>query len=152
MRGFVGSSPSHATFSETVRNQPGWDPVRLVRKHEQVGRSQGEVAPRRRHRRTSRPQAGELPSLGISGDAGAVSSDRRLWGRRSPSPTGTQPGSGCPGGKLAHVDGIVGGVRHCLGLSDLGRRQVEALRDRLKCGAELGEVDILYASMLPPAA
>jgi probable phosphoglycerate mutase len=50
-----------------------------------------------------------------------------------------------------HVDGIVGGERHCRGLSELGRRQVAALRDRLKRTGELGEVDALYASTLPRA-
>ena len=50
-----------------------------------------------------------------------------------------------------HVDGILGGEVHCRGLSDLGRRQVAALRDRLKRTGELGEVDALYASTLPRA-
>jgi probable phosphoglycerate mutase len=51
-----------------------------------------------------------------------------------------------------HVDGILGGELHCRGLSDLGRRQVGALRDRWKRTGELGEVDALYASTLPRAA
>jgi broad specificity phosphatase PhoE len=51
----------------------------------------------------------------------------------------------------AHVDGILGGERTCNGLSDLGRRQVAALRDRLKVTGELGTVDALYASTLPRA-
>jgi broad specificity phosphatase PhoE len=40
---------------------------------------------------------------------------------------------------------VIGGQRTCTGLSDLGRRQAEALRDRL---ARTGEIhaDVLYAS------
>ena len=43
------------------------------------------------------------------------------------------------------VDRVIGGPRTCSGLSDLGRRQVERLRDRL---AETGEIraTALYAS------
>jgi probable phosphoglycerate mutase len=43
------------------------------------------------------------------------------------------------------VDRVIGGPRTCTGLSDLGRRQAERLRDRL---AETGEVaaTVLYAS------
>jgi len=50
-----------------------------------------------------------------------------------------------------HVDGILGGEKACTGLSDLGRRQAEALRDRLKTTGELDPVDALYASTLPRA-
>jgi 2,3-bisphosphoglycerate-dependent phosphoglycerate mutase len=50
-----------------------------------------------------------------------------------------------------HVDGVLGGERTCNGLSDLGRRQAEALRDRLKDSGELEPVDALYASTLPRA-
>lgn len=48
------------------------------------------------------------------------------------------------------VRGVVGGPATCDGLSDLGRRQAEALRDRL---ARTGEVaaDALIASTLPRA-
>ncbi|HKH05169.1 MAG TPA: histidine phosphatase family protein [Acidimicrobiales bacterium] len=49
------------------------------------------------------------------------------------------------------VDGIVGGDQGCTGLSDLGRRQAIALRDRLARTGELGTVDALYASTLPRA-
>jgi probable phosphoglycerate mutase len=52
----------------------------------------------------------------------------------------------------SHIDGIVGGERGCSGLSDLGRRQAEALRDRLKATGELGTVAALWASTLPRAA
>ncbi|HEY8524822.1 MAG TPA: histidine phosphatase family protein [Acidimicrobiales bacterium] len=50
-----------------------------------------------------------------------------------------------------HVDGIVGGDTACTGLSDLGRRQAAALRDRLARTGELGRPDALYASNLPRA-
>ena len=48
------------------------------------------------------------------------------------------------------VDGVVGGAKTCSGLSDRGRRQAEALRDRL---ARTGEVraDVLLASTMPRA-
>ncbi|HUP68852.1 MAG TPA: histidine phosphatase family protein [Acidimicrobiales bacterium] len=49
------------------------------------------------------------------------------------------------------VDGVIGGARGCSGLSDLGRRQAAALRDRF---ARTGEVELpvrLYASTLPRA-
>jgi 2,3-bisphosphoglycerate-dependent phosphoglycerate mutase len=43
------------------------------------------------------------------------------------------------------VDRVIGGPRTCSGLSELGGRQVERLRDRL---AETGELEatVLYAS------
>jgi probable phosphoglycerate mutase len=48
------------------------------------------------------------------------------------------------------VDRVIGGPRTCSGLSDLGQRQAERLRDRL---ADTGEVtaDALYASAYPRA-
>lgn len=50
-----------------------------------------------------------------------------------------------------HVDGIIGGDTACNGLSDRGRRQAAALRDRLARTRELGKVDALYASNLARA-
>lgn len=50
-----------------------------------------------------------------------------------------------------HVDQIIGGHTACSGLSDLGRRQAAALRDRLERTGELAGVDHLYASILPRA-
>lgn len=49
------------------------------------------------------------------------------------------------------VDGLVGGLATCNGLSDLGRRQAAALRDRLAVTHELDPVDALIASTLPRA-
>jgi broad specificity phosphatase PhoE len=54
------------------------------------------------------------------------------------------------GESMAMVDSVVGGHEGCRGLSDLGRRQVEALRDRLAATGEL-RADALYASVLPRA-
>lgn len=50
-----------------------------------------------------------------------------------------------------HVDQVVGGLKSCTGLSDLGRRQACALRDRLSSSGELAGTDVLYASTLPRA-
>ena len=50
-----------------------------------------------------------------------------------------------------HVDQVVGGSKGCTGLSDLGRRQSDALRRRLERSGELGGADVLYASTLPRA-
>jgi probable phosphoglycerate mutase len=51
---------------------------------------------------------------------------------------------------MAMVDAVVGGHEGCRGLSDLGRRQAEALRDRLAATGEL-RADALLASVLPRA-
>lgn len=50
-----------------------------------------------------------------------------------------------------NVDRIVGGVKGCTGLSDLGRRQVAALADRLYESGELRDASALYSSVLPRA-
>lgn len=49
------------------------------------------------------------------------------------------------------VDRIVGGLVACNGLSDLGRRQASALRERLSATRELDPVDLLVASTMPRA-
>jgi 2,3-bisphosphoglycerate-dependent phosphoglycerate mutase len=54
------------------------------------------------------------------------------------------------GESRASVDEIVGGHEGCRGLSDRGRRQVEALRDRLAATGEV-RADALLASVLPRA-
>ena len=51
----------------------------------------------------------------------------------------------------AHLDGVVAGPKGCTGLSDLGRRQATALRDRLASTGELTGATVLYASILPRA-
>jgi probable phosphoglycerate mutase len=50
-----------------------------------------------------------------------------------------------------NVNRIVGGPQGCSGLTDLGRRQVAALADRLYESAELRDATTLYASVLPRA-
>ena len=53
------------------------------------------------------------------------------------------------GESVAQVEGIVGGPRACRGLSEKGRRQVEALRDRwIRTGVR---ADFLLSSTLPRA-
>jgi probable phosphoglycerate mutase len=54
------------------------------------------------------------------------------------------------GESVAQVEGFVSGHDTCRGLSDLGRRQVGALRDRLARTGEL-EADVLLTSVLPRA-
>jgi 2,3-bisphosphoglycerate-dependent phosphoglycerate mutase len=51
----------------------------------------------------------------------------------------------------AFTEQFIAGHKSCSGLSDLGRRQVEALRDRLARTKELGDVDVLYASLMERA-
>jgi probable phosphoglycerate mutase len=55
------------------------------------------------------------------------------------------------GEAVCNVSGICGGLIGCRGLTDLGRHQVEALRDRLLATGELADADALYASLLPRA-
>jgi probable phosphoglycerate mutase len=55
------------------------------------------------------------------------------------------------GEAVCNVSGVCGGPVGCRGLTDLGRRQVEALRDRLLVSRELAGAGALYASVLPRA-
>jgi probable phosphoglycerate mutase len=55
------------------------------------------------------------------------------------------------GEAVCNVSGVCGGVIGCTGLTDLGRRQVSLLRDRLALTGELAGADALYASILPRA-
>jgi len=55
------------------------------------------------------------------------------------------------GEAVCNVNGIVGGRRGCTGLTDLGRRQVQALAERLAHSGELAGTSALYASVLPRA-
>jgi 2,3-bisphosphoglycerate-dependent phosphoglycerate mutase len=54
------------------------------------------------------------------------------------------------GESVAQVEGFVSGHDTCRGLSDLGRRQVEALRDRLTRTGEIA-ADVVLTSILPRA-
>jgi probable phosphoglycerate mutase len=51
----------------------------------------------------------------------------------------------------SYVDGVIGGATGCTGLSEHGRRQAEALRDRLDRTDELADATVLYTSTLPRA-
>lgn len=55
------------------------------------------------------------------------------------------------GESACNLDQVVGGHRGCTGLSELGRRQVEALAQRWQDGSEMGPVSALYSSVLPRA-
>lgn len=46
---------------------------------------------------------------------------------------------------------VVGGIKGCTGLSEEGRRQAEALRDRLLRTNELSDIDLVLTSVLPRA-
>ena len=50
-----------------------------------------------------------------------------------------------------NLNRVVGGVKGCTGLTDLGRRQVAALADRLYESGELRGATALYSSVLPRA-
>jgi broad specificity phosphatase PhoE len=55
------------------------------------------------------------------------------------------------GEAVCNVSGVCGGPLGCAGLTDLGRRQVALLADRLALTGELAGADALYASVLPRA-
>ncbi len=55
------------------------------------------------------------------------------------------------GEAVCNSRGIVGGIRGCTGLTELGRRQVSALAERLAATGELDGATALYASVLPRA-
>lgn len=69
---------------------------------------------------------------------------------RSPPPT-TRVVLIRHGEAQAAIDNIVAGHNACTGLSALGRRQAEALRDRLSTTGELADATVLYSSVLPRA-
>jgi probable phosphoglycerate mutase len=55
------------------------------------------------------------------------------------------------GESLATVNHVIGGHAGCTGLSEHGRQQAEALRDRLLCTAELRDASVILTSVLPRA-
>ncbi|MCL4445668.1 MAG: histidine phosphatase family protein [Actinobacteria bacterium] len=55
------------------------------------------------------------------------------------------------GEAVCNVDGVVGGVVGCTGLTDLGVTQVMRLRDRIAMSGELSDTAVLYSSVLPRA-
>jgi broad specificity phosphatase PhoE len=52
------------------------------------------------------------------------------------------------GESVAQVEGFLSGHEACKGLSDRGRDEASALRERLATTGELGEVDVAYTSLL----
>ena len=66
-------------------------------------------------------------------------------------PTGTRLVLIRHGEAHCNARGMVGGPVGCTGLTDLGRRQVLALRDRLAYSRELDDATALYTSTLPRA-
>ena len=56
------------------------------------------------------------------------------------------------GESLAQHHRVIGGHRGCQGLSDRGRAQVEALRDRLADSGELAAASAIYSSVMARAA
>jgi broad specificity phosphatase PhoE len=54
------------------------------------------------------------------------------------------------GDAVAGFSGVIGGERGCVGLTDLGRRQAEALRDHLATSSRT-RADVLLASTIPRA-
>ncbi len=55
------------------------------------------------------------------------------------------------GEAVSNAEDTLGGHDTCLGLTEHGRRQVEALADRLSCTGELDGAAALYSSILPRA-
>jgi probable phosphoglycerate mutase len=49
------------------------------------------------------------------------------------------------------LDGVIGGATGCTGLSELGRHQAAALRDRLQRTGDLDDAAAIYTSTLPRA-
>jgi probable phosphoglycerate mutase len=66
-------------------------------------------------------------------------------------PTGTRIVLIRHGQATCNVLGRVGGPRGCTGLTDLGRTQATALRERLLATRELDDATALYSSILPRA-
>ena len=81
-------------------------------------------------------KSGEARPVGQS--VGMASSDTRLLLIRH-------------GESVAQVKGFLSGHNTCVGLSDLGRTQAGALRDRLVASGELGSPDLVYTSNLERA-
>jgi broad specificity phosphatase PhoE len=83
------------------------------------------------------------------------SEDRRLppagFRQRGPKPAGTRLMLIRHGESVANADGLAGGPIGDGGLTPLGRRQAQALVDRLLMSAELAKAGAFYTSALPRA-
>ncbi len=81
--------------------------------------------------------------------------DRRLppagFRQRGPKPSGTRLMFIRHGESYANANGLAGGPLGDGGLTPLGRRQVQALVDRLSMSAELSKAGAFYTSALPRA-
>ncbi len=100
---------------------------------------------------------------GFDGMAGAGTSGVAVGaGRSSPVPAGIRTiAARSPdatrivlvrhGEAVCNVSGVCGGPIGCEGLTEVGRRQVGLLRERLAFTGELAGTDALYASVLPRA-
>ena len=84
-----------------------------------------------------------------------MSEDQRLppegFRQRGPAPSGTRLLMIRHGESRANAEGLAGGPLGDGGLTELGRRQAVALRDRLLMSAELDGTSAFYTSTLPRA-
>lgn len=71
--------------------------------------------------------------------------------QRGPLPTGTRLLMIRHGESRANAEGLAGGHKGDGGLTDLGRRQARALRDRLAMSRELAGASAFYTSTMPRA-
>ncbi|HEY3844167.1 MAG TPA: phosphoglycerate mutase family protein, partial [Acidimicrobiales bacterium] len=106
--------------------------------------------------------AGSGEFLGVGEGAGEVESEATTIGSVFGVPDGvrrifpSQPDATRVvlvrhGEAVCNVNGVVGGMRGCRGLTELGRAQVLALRERLIRTGELKGAGALYSSTLPRA-
>jgi len=70
---------------------------------------------------------------------------------RGAPPTGTRLVLVRHGEAHCNANGVVGGPRGCGGLTEVGRAQARALRERLRRTGELDDVEAVYTSVLPRA-
>ncbi len=95
--------------------------------------------------------AGAGPEAGNRAGAGRSTVPAGVRTVPPPAPSATRLVLIRHGEAVCNVSGVCGGPVGCQGLTDLGRRQVEALRDRLLARRELAGAGALYASVLPRA-
>ncbi len=95
--------------------------------------------------------AGAGPETGGTGSASVGSVPAGIRTIAPSSPGATRIVLVRHGEAVCNVSGVCGGMVGCTGLTDLGRRQVSLLRDRLDLTGELAGADALYASLLPRA-
>jgi broad specificity phosphatase PhoE len=115
---------------------------------------------------------GSTGSAGSTGSTGSTEATAPTGSTEATAPTGSTEATAPPygirtmaprphnatrmvlirhGEAECNVSGICGGQIGCKGLTDRGRQQVDALRDRLADTGELSGADALYASILPRA-